>query len=77
MALSPDWLIHFSVVAVLVECAYSMFWAYRCTASREVEERVRAVPLRHLIEHRQQLDGMPRLPRKEGGGGEGGQGWGE
>lgn len=34
---------------------------HRCTAPRKVEEGVRTVSLRHLVQHRQELDSMSWL----------------
>lgn len=38
--------------------------SHRCTASWKVKEGIRTVSLRHLVQHRQELDGMSRLVEK-------------
>ena len=38
--------------------------SHRCTASWEVEEGIRTVSLRHLVQHRQELDCMSWLEEK-------------
>ena len=38
--------------------------SHRCTASWKVEESIRTMSLRHLVQHRQELDSMSRLERR-------------
>ena len=48
----------------VVFCVFLIGQSHRCTASWEVEEGIRTVSLRHLVQHRQQLDRVSWLQER-------------
>lgn len=49
----------------LIMCAHVGIGSHRCAASWEVEEGIRTVSLRHLVQHRQKLNSMSWLEERK------------
>lgn len=62
--LNPFWGMTGEEVNNVCACRY---WvrSHRCAASWEVEEGIRTVSLRHLVQHRQKLDSMSWLEERK------------